>query len=140
TFAWEALEQMVTDMTTSLYTNTTIGLVHAWQTLTDGAPYDPPPIDAASDIKTQKVIIFLTDGENTRDRWSSSAESIDERMSTACDNAKADNITLFTILVIEGNESLLEGCASPDDALPKGPKYFKITAASQLTTTFEQIG
>jgi hypothetical protein len=61
-------------------------------------------------------------------------------MKTACTNAKADNITIFTILVMEGNESLLKSCASPDDAEPKGPKYFKLTSASQLAAVFQQIG
>ena len=142
TYNWTALKDKVSGMTTSLMTNTTIGLVHGWQTLTDGVPYDPPAIDTTSEIKTQKVIIFLTDGDNTQDRWSSSSSSssIDDRMKAACANAKADNITIFTILVLEGNESLLQNCASPDDALPKGPKYFKLTAADQIVTTFQQIG
>jgi Flp pilus assembly protein TadG len=153
TYAWSTLKDKIDNMSTSLYTNTTIGLVHAWQTLTDGAPYDPPAIDTTSEIKTQKIIIFLTDGENTQDRWNCDSTypaactgrtkdktAIDDRMKAACANAKADNITIFTILVLEGNESLLQNCASPDDALPKGPKYFKLTAADQIVTTFQQIG
>jgi hypothetical protein len=142
TYDWSALQDKVKNMSTSLKTNTTIGLVHGWQTLTDGAPYDPPAIDTTAEIKTQKVIIFLTDGQNTQDRWDSSknVDNIDDRMKAACANAKTDNITVFTILVLEGNEDLLKSCASPDDALPKGPKYFKLTSADQLVTTFQQIG
>jgi Flp pilus assembly protein TadG len=138
-YDWTALKSKVDAMTPTGSTNTTIGLVHAWQTLTDGAPYSPPPIKNDG-ISTRKIIIFLTDGENTQDRWSNKSGDIDDRMKTACANAKADNITIFTVLVMEGNESLLKSCASPDDTDPKGPKYFKLTSSSQLATTFNQIG
>src|SRR5690606_34675498 len=106
-----------------------IGLVHAWQTLTDGAPYSPPPIVTSDGIPTRKIIIFLTDGENTQDRFGSRSSDIDDRMKTACANAKAGGITIFTVLMLEGNESLLKNCASKDDDEPKGPKYFKLTTA-----------
>ena len=107
-----------------------------------------PAIDTSDGIKTQKIIIFLTDGDNTEDRWNSifgsgkvnNKDDIDDRMKAACENAKANNITIFTVLVMEGNESLLKACASPDSVEPKGPKYFKLTSASQLATTFHEIG
>ena len=141
TYDWTALRNKVDEMTPVGNTNTTIGLVHAWQTLTDGDPYNPPPIDTSDGIPTQKVIIFLTDGENTQDRFDRwNTANIDDRMRTACTNAKADNITIYTVLVLQGNESLLKSCASPDDASPKGPKYFKLTSADQLVTAFNQIG
>jgi Flp pilus assembly protein TadG len=139
TYDWDALKNKVDAMQPTGSTNTTIGLVHAWQTLTDGSPYSPPPIKNDG-IATRKIIIFLTDGENTQDRWSNKSSDIDDRMKTACANAKADNITIFTVLVLEGTESLLKSCASPDDTEPKGPKYFKLTSSSQLATTFNQIG
>jgi hypothetical protein len=149
TYDWTALQNKVTAMSPVGMTNTTIGLVHAWQTLTDGAPYSPPAIDTSDGIKTQKIIIFLTDGDNTEDRWSSTfgspgkvnnKDDIDDRMKAACENAKANNITIFTVLVMQGNESLLKACASPDNVEPKGPKYFKLTSAGQLATTFQEIG
>jgi Flp pilus assembly protein TadG len=140
TYNWTALQSKVDDMDTELMTNTTIGLVHAWQTLTDGVPYSPPAINDSDGIKTRKIIIFLTDGENTQDRYTSRASDIDDRMTAACTNAKADGITIFTVLMLDGNESLLKSCASPDDTEPKGPKYFKLTASSQVATAFEAIG
>jgi Flp pilus assembly protein TadG len=140
TYDWTALQNKVNAMDTELMTNTTIGLVHAWQSLTDGVPYSPPAINDSDGIKTRKIIIFLTDGENTQDRYGSRASDIDARMTAACTNAKADGITIFTVLMLEGNESLLRSCASPDDTEPKGPKYFKLTASSQVATAFETIG
>lgn len=140
TYNWSALQDKVTSMSTELMTNTTIGLVHGWQTLTDGAPYSPPPIDTSDGIKTQKIIIFLTDGENTQDRYGSRSSDIDARMKTACTNAKASGVVIFTVLMLDGNEDLLRSCASPDDTEPQGPKYFKLTTASQVATAFKTIG
>ena len=42
------------------------------------------------------MIILLTDGQNTQNRWTSSTTSIDARTQKACDNAKAANIKLYT--------------------------------------------
>jgi hypothetical protein len=103
-------------------------------------PYSPPPIDTSDGIKTQKIIIFLTDGENTQDRYTSRSSDIDDRMKAACTNAKADGIIIFTLLMLDGNESLLQSCASPTDTAPVGPKYFKLTTASQVATAFQAIG
>ena len=50
-----------------------------------------------------KVIILMTDGDNTQNRWSSSQSSIDARTEKACTNAKAANIKLYTVRVINGN-------------------------------------
>ena len=37
---------------------------------------------------------------------------IDARTQKACDNIKAANIKLYTVRVIDGNASLLKGCAT----------------------------
>ena len=76
----------------------------------------------------------MTDGDNTQNRWTSSQSSIDARMTTACNNVKGAQITLYTVLMIEGSEPLLKSCAT--DA----GKYFKITSANQIITVFEAIG
>ena len=46
------------------------------------APSPAPDLD--------KVIILMTDGENTQNRWSSSQSAIDARTQKACDNAQGD--------------------------------------------------
>ncbi len=127
-------------MTPTGNTNTTIGLEWAWHSLSQNAPLNAPPIVNTGGITTQKIIIFLTDGENTENRSSTNRTTIDRRMKKACENAKADNITIYTVLVMQGNESLLKECASPESEKPAGPKFFKLTSADQLVTTFEQIG
>ncbi len=82
---------------------------------------------------TEKVIILLTDGENTENRWSNSSTSIDERTKKVCDNVKAANIKLYTIRVIDGNTSLLQHCATKPDM------FFNVSSASQLNTVFSAI-
>lgn len=129
---WTALDAKIDAMTPVGYTNQTIGLVWGWQALTTGTPLNAPALDP--NYQYQQVIILLTDGLNTQNRWTTSQSSIDSRMQKACTNAKADGITLYTVLVMEGNAALLQGCASDSD------KYFKLTSADQIITTFETIG
>jgi hypothetical protein len=104
----------------------------AWHSLTQGLPLNPPAEDPNFTFK--KVIIFMTDGTNTENRWSSSARNIDARMTLACQNAKNANVVVYTVLVIAGNAQLLKDCASGSD------KYFKVTASGELNTVFAKIG
>lgn len=134
TYDWTALHAKVDALTPNGNTNTTIGLAWAWQALTDGAPLDAPPIDTSFGIPTEKVIIFMTDGDNTQDRWTTNVSAMDDRMRAACSNAKAAGITIYTVLMIEGNASLLRECASDPS------KFFHLTAASQIDAAFEKIG
>jgi hypothetical protein len=129
---WTALKNKINAMSPDGNTNTTIGLEWAWLSLMQGTPLNAPAED--SNYQYSKVIIFLTDGTNTQNRFSSSQSSIDARMTKACTNAKNAGITVYTILVLDGSATLLQGCASGSD------KYFKITSSSQLVDVFSQIG
>ena len=111
-------------------TNVTIGLSWAWHALTPNSPLTEGVI-ASDDV--DKVIILLTDGENTENRWSTSKTEIDARTKTVCDNVKAAKIKLYTVRVIEGNATLLQSCASKTDM------YFNVTSAAQLDGVFTAI-
>jgi len=131
---WTALGAAIDAMTAAGNTNQAIGLQLGWQTLT-AAPFTVPPID--TNYQYQTVIILLTDGLNTQDRWYSTASSIDNRQSTTCNNIKAAGITLYTVQVNTGSDptsTLLQNCAT--DA----GKFFLLTEAGQIVTTFGQIG
>jgi hypothetical protein len=54
-------------------------------------------------------------------------------MGTVCTNAKAANVTIYTVLVMAGNASLLQNCAT------SASKYFYLTSADQLIATFNTI-
>jgi Flp pilus assembly protein TadG len=126
---WTALNAKIDAMIPTGNTNVTIGMQMAWQTLTAAAPFNAPA--ASPDL--DKVIILLTDGQNTQNRWTSSTSSIDARTQKVCDNAKAANIKVYTVRVIDGNATLIQNCATKPDM------YFNVQQASQLNTVFSSI-
>jgi Flp pilus assembly protein TadG len=126
---WTALNSKIDAMTPTGNTNVTVGVQLAWQTLSPLAPFNAPAV--APDL--DKVIIALTDGTNTQNRWSSTQSVIDDRTSKVCTNAKTDNIKIYTIRVIDGNASLLQGCATNPGM------YYEVAQASQLNSVFTAI-
>ena len=52
---------------------------------------------------------------------------------SACTNIKAANIKIYTVRVIDGNASLLQGCAT------NPTMYFDVQNASQLNSVFTAI-
>jgi hypothetical protein len=134
---WTSLKSKIDSMSANGNTNTTIGLEWAWHSLTQGAPLSAPSEDSRYTYK--KVMIFLTDGDNTENRWPSNGQNaIDTRMTTACTNAKTAGIEIYTILVIQGSASLLQGCAS--NTTGTMDHYYNVTASNQLVSVFNQIG
>lgn len=129
TYNWSSLHSKIDAMTPTGNTNVTIGMQLAWQSLSDNAPFQAP--SPAPDL--DKVIILLTDGQNTQNRWSSSTSSIDSRTQKACANAKAANIRIYTVRVIDGNSTLLKNCATNPDM------YFDVDNASELNGVFSSI-
>jgi Flp pilus assembly protein TadG len=128
-YDWTALNSKIDAMTPTGNTNVTIGLQIAWQTLSPVAPFNAPA--PAPDL--DKVLIVLTDGTNTQNRWSSTVSAIDARTQKVCDNAKAANIRIYTVRVIDGNAALLKGCATKPDM------YYEVQQAVQLDSVFGAI-
>ena len=99
--------------------------------------FPPNSWERLSNYTYQQVIILLTDGLNTQDRWYTNQSSIDARQQLTCNNVKAAGITLYTIQVNTSGDptsTLLQNCASSSD------KFFLLTSASEIVTTFNQIG
>lgn len=111
-------------------TNVTIGLAWAWHALSKSAPFgegsNPSP-------DLDKVIILLTDGENTGNRWTTNTAMIDARTKAACTNVKAANIKLYTVRVIEGNKTMLQDCASSPSM------FYDVQQADDLNGAFTAI-
>ncbi len=133
---WTVLNNAVDAMTPNGATNQTIGLVWAWQSLKSTSPLNAPTKEANYDY--QDVIILLSDGENTMNRFAGDGTShttaVDDRMSRVCAAAKADGAIIYTVLVISGTESVLRSCASSTD------NYFNASSADQIITSFGAIG
>jgi len=131
---WTTLSSKIDAMQPVGNTNQAIGLQMGWQTLT-AAPFTVPALDP--DYKYNQVIILLSDGLNTEDRWYTTASSIDTRQQKTCDNIKAAGITIYTVQVNTGGDPtslLLKSCASDES------KFFLLTSAAEIVTTFGQIG
>jgi Flp pilus assembly protein TadG len=133
---WTALGSAVDAMTPTGSTNQTIGLSWGWLSLTQADPLNAPEKDADHDYKD--VVILMTDGVNTQNRWSgngsSQDSSVDARTALACQALKDADVEIYTVLVMDGNTSLLQGCATDND------HYFYLTDPDQLVTTFDAIG
>jgi Flp pilus assembly protein TadG len=137
-YDWTALSNKIDAMSPSGATNQTIGLVWGWHSLTQGAPLNPPALPD----QTQRVLIILSDGLNTQNRWSGNGSSqssdVDSRMALVCANAKAAGLVVYAVYVdingAQGNSSVLQSCAS--DA----SKYYDLTSAGQIQQAFTDIG
>jgi Flp pilus assembly protein TadG len=131
---WTTLSNKIDAMQPVGNTNQAIGLQMGWQSLT-AAPFTVPVMDP--NYKYQQVIILLSDGLNTEDRWYTVASSIDTRQQKTCDNIKAAGITIYTVQVNTGGDptsTLLKNCASDTS------KFFLLTSSAEIVTTFGQIG
>ena len=147
-FNWSTMNSLVNSMTPNGNTNQPIGLVWGWKSLVGGGPFATVPA-MDTNYKYNQIIILLTDGLNTEDRWYKRQTPIDNRMyqtgngSGTCANIKAAGLMIYTIQVNTGGDptsALLQNCASPVDTDPKGPKFFLLTSADQILTTFQSIG
>ncbi len=127
---WAALKSHIDNMKSAGNTNTTIGLAWGWNMLTPGAPLS---VAAASASNLDKVIVFLTDGDNTKNRWTSSESSINARTKLVCDNIKANGIKIYSVRVLNGNATLIRDCATNPGM------YYSVNTASELDSVFTSI-
>ncbi len=134
-YNWSSMTTLVNNMSPNGNTNQAIGLQLGWLSLVGGGPFTVPAMDP--NYSYQQVIIILTDGLNTQDRWYSDQSQIDARQTLTCTNIKAAGIILYTVEVsTDGTpvSTLLQNCASDSS------KFFYLTSSSQIVTTFDTIG
>jgi Flp pilus assembly protein TadG len=137
-YDWSALNAAVDAMDAGGATNQTIGLVWGWQAFAQGPPLQAPALPQ----DTTQVIILLSDGLNTQNRWSGSGSSqssaVDNRMALACQNAKTDGgVVIYTVYVDLNNgpdSQVLQNCATDLN------HYFHLNSSGAIVTTFNQIG
>jgi Flp pilus assembly protein TadG len=145
-YDWTAMNNLVDQMYPAGSTNQPIGLVWGWQSLVGGGPLTAPAKDP--NYTYQDVIVLMSDGLNTQDRWygngSSTSTSVDNRMydssnsgAGTCANIKAAGITIYAIHVNTDSDplsTLLQNCASSTD------KFWMVTSANGIGTVFNAIG
>lgn len=142
TYDWTALKNKVDAMDPQGNTNQSIGMAWGWLTLLQQTPFNAPAED--SNFQYSKVIVLLSDGDNTQNRFSSSVSAIDARQKILCDNIKSVKdskgksvFTIFTIQVNtnnDNNSSVMSYCASGTS------NYFSTTSSAGINTAFQQIG
>ena len=150
-YTWSALKAAINTMQPTGGTNQAIGLAWAWQTLLPGSPVPAPAEDANTTYN--RVIIILSDGLNTEDRWpqygngsTQNGTLIDDRQALLCSNLNhardAKNSPMYTIYAIQVNthtpadptSTVLQNCATSPD------KFYMLTSSTQIATTFTTIG
>lgn len=141
-YNWSTMSTFVDSLQPDGNTNQPIGLVWAWQSLVGGGPLSVPAKD--TNYTYTDVIILLSDGLNTANRWYTSQTPVDKRMydssnngAGTCANIKAAGVTIYTIQVNTGGDAtstIMRNCASTTD------KFFLLTSASQMITAFNTIG
>jgi Flp pilus assembly protein TadG len=160
TYNWSALKTAVNAMQPTGGTDQSVGLAWAWQSLLQTGPIPAPAEDPNTTYN--RVIIILSDGLNTEDRWpaygngstqntTSGVGDIDTRQSQQCINLRnakdASGKPMYTVYTIQVDTSsppdptstLLQSCAS-SNGQPDPSKFFMLTSSSQIATTFTTIG
>lgn len=129
----------ITGLNAAGWTYLPSGLMWGWRTLDDRAPFQQAA--ASSDKRTDKIMIVMTDGANTRSKNGSfheawSQANADNKSEKLCSQIKDENITVYTIAYDVGDtktENLLRDCAS------KAENYFSAADASELKGAFDVI-
>lgn len=129
-YDWSALNSHIDNMKADGSTNTTIGLAWGWNMLTQGAPLSTAKAPA-NDL--DKAIVFLTDGDNTKNSWTNSESSINARTSLVCSGIKAAGIKIYSVRVFDGNATLIRNCATEPGM------YYSVNSASELNSVFTSI-
>ena len=118
------------------------GLMWGWRMLHPEPPFDEVAKNKKDVAKTNKVLILMTDGDNTKSKGGEYHSSTDEAEAnetteTLCRSINNDGITVYTIAYdVSDNQtqSLLRKCATDKD------KYFKAKNSKGLVDAFEEIG
>jgi Flp pilus assembly protein TadG len=147
-YDWTALKAKITAMHPNGTTNQQIGVMWGWLSLLQQLPLSAPAEDPNYNYK--KVIILLSDGDNTANRtypWDGTGgypsqttiNAIDARQKILCDNIKASagGISIYTIQVnTDGtaNSSVMQYCASGT------ANFFSTTSSTGISTAFASIG
>jgi len=119
-------------------TNITIGVAWGHAMLSPSGPIAGAVAYGTENL--QKIIVLMTDGENTANRWydndrySSHADEINARTKLACTDAKNDGIVVYVVNFIDGDSTLLRGCATNDNY------FYKVSSVSDLNEAFINIG
>ncbi|MEL6686025.1 MAG: pilus assembly protein TadG-related protein [Pseudomonadota bacterium] len=134
------VKKKVRDLTTNGETYSAAGLIWGHRMVDYAAPF--PLKRRTPGVDPRRIVIFMTDGFNTRsrngDRHDGTDRSdADRTAKTICDGMKADpELEVYTVSfkVIDNQaKRLIKGCASQDEM------YYEASNAGKLNEAFEDI-
>lgn len=134
---FNAVKSTINGLVASGWTYMPAGIAWGWRTLDDNEPFSHFSAD-----KTEKVMILMTDGENTRAKngimhnQAGQNNKANQTTNALCDSMKDEEITIYTIAYEVNHAStrnLLKGCASLET------NYYNAQNAAQLKKAFEEI-
>lgn len=138
-----ALQNAINGLQATGNTYINVGLVWGWRVIsptypfTEGAAYD--------DVDWSKTIVLMTDGDNVPyNQYSAygsypglSDNNLDSKVTTVCNNVKAQGVTLYTITFQSGisnsTRTLFRNCATKEEF------YFDAPSNQDLVEVFENI-
>jgi len=134
---YTTLTDEINGMTAGGTTDQPVGFAMGWMTLTNSAPFNPGAMPSG----TTPIVIIVSDGLNTQDRWTGDGSdedpSTDQREALVCADMKTAGITIYAVYVdlggTQGNSAPLQNCAS------SAGDYFDLTTAGEIITAFQQI-
>ena len=134
------VKQSINNLKAEGFTYMPAGIAWGWRTLTPQAPFTQTR--GQNPEKTEKIMILMTDGTNTRSasgmtHEGQSQRNADRTTAEICENVKRDDIKVFTIayeISDVGTQNLLRDCATDAGS------FFNASNASQLTAAFQEIG
>jgi len=138
---WPGLKDKITAMTPGGNTNQAVGMAWGWQSLSTINGPIAAPAKADTYVYTD-YIVLLSDGLNTQNRWTTTADEIDTRKESLCASIAGDRtnpVTVFTIQVNINNKDakskVLQDCATTRS----GGSYQMITTTDQTSDAFKNI-
>lgn len=138
-----ALVSSVDNLITGGSTYGSVGMAWGYHLITPSAPFTEGV--ALNDPNWSKTVIFMSDGDNNANSTYSAYgpnssitdANIDTKFVTACNNMKAEGITIYTISfgtsVSTATKNMFKACASDVS------KYFNSTSGTDLSTAFNAI-
>lgn len=159
---FSALRTAISGLTASGETNIPLGLVWGWNTVSPNGPFSTARGVAYNDPDTTKVIVLMTDGNNTNydlganfnnSMYSSigflrqnrigitdgtqaqRTAQMNSRLQTLCTNLRNQGVVVYTVRVevTSGDSSVLRNCAT------EPAYYYDVQNAANLADAFRSI-
>ena len=140
---FDAVHAKISQMVATGSTYIPAGLLWGWNVLDSAAPFTEAKTKGAMiDAQGRKVLVLMTDGENTisptypTHNGNDAAQS-NQNLQNLCQNVKADGVEIYTVSFMVPSatiKNILENCAT------NASKYFDAVNAAQLYAAFQKIG